>query len=143
MEILVEATSPIITNFRRLNENWTYYSICWYIASVWCNAQESGLSGKPFDTKGHFTISARIDRYYLTWLFSHLASYPRATVPWFRLNLANASICTSLGLRIYTNIYLHRHYSLSAHNIDTLHKWKSEIYLLKKDTRKVGKNGHL
>lgn len=107
MEILVEATSPIITNFRRLNENWTYYSICWYIASVWCNAQESGLSGKPFDTKGHFTISARIDRYYLAWLFSHLASYPRAIVPWFLLNLANASICSSLGLRIYILIFIY------------------------------------
>lgn len=117
MEILVEATSPIITNFRRLNENWTYYSICWYIASVWCNAQESGLSGKPFDTKGHFTISARIDRYYLTWLFSHLASYPRAIVPWFLLNLANASICSSLGLRIlvYKLIFIYidaTHYQL-------------------------------
>lgn len=117
MEILVEATSPIITNFRRLNENWTYYSICWCIASVWCNAQESGLSGKPFDTKGHFTISARIDRYYLAWLFSHLGSYPRAIVPWFLLNLANASICSSLGLRIlvYKLIFIYidaTHYQL-------------------------------
>lgn len=117
MEILVEATSPIITNFRRLNENWTYYGICWYIASVCCNAQESGLSGKPFDTKGHFTISARIDRYYLASLFSHLASYPRAIVPWFLLNLANASICSSLGLRIlvYKLIFIYidaTHYQL-------------------------------